>query len=67
MSELDNGLVEESEPMGTALRELATVGIDRQLPVEGDAAALVEPVAASPNPQNPRASSHEMALNVKPS
>ena len=67
VAELGHGLVEEAVAVGAALGELAAVRVHRQLAVEGDAPAAVEPVLASPKPQKPRPSSHEMALNVKPS
>ncbi len=67
VAQLRNGLVEEPEPVQPPLRELSPVGVEGELP---SGAMRLPPSSqswASPRPQNPRASSHEMALNVNPS
>src|ERR1035441_8380731 len=48
VSQLLHGFVEKSEAVGPPLRELATMGVDRQLAVEGDPAAVVQPVVGFP-------------------
>src|SRR3954454_6316259 len=42
--QLRHRLVQETEPVRAALRELAAVGVHWQLAVEGDAAPAVDPV-----------------------
>ncbi len=44
MTQLRDGLVDESVSVSTAFRQLAAVGIHGQFPVEGNPASLVEPV-----------------------
>ena len=48
-----DGLVEEPETVGPPLGELAAVGIDRQLAVEGDPPSPVQPVVGLTEPAEP--------------
>ena len=50
VAELHHGLIEEPEAVGPPLGELPAVGIDRQLPVEGDPPTPVQPVVGLAEP-----------------
>ena len=67
VSKLDHGFVDEAEPVGSSLRELPAVRIDREVAVQRDARPPSSQSWASPKPQKPSASIHEMALKVNPS